>query len=293
MTSGIWFAIGAYFAWGLLPTYWKFLQTIPATQILAHRILWSFIFAFPLIIIRGHWSSLRTNVLNRQVLKTYIIAALIIGLNWLIYVWAVTAGFIIETSLGYFINPLLSVLLGVTIFRERFRPAQWVPIGIAFIGVLYLTFIYGKLPWIAFALATTFGIYGLVKKTAPLDTLSGVALETGILFLPALIYLITTEASGQAAFLHSATPLNLGMVGAGLVTAGPLLLFSEATKRIPLSTVGLLQYIAPTIQFLLGVFVYHEPFNKTRLIGFIIVWVALVIFWFEDIWNHKSLQSSL
>jgi chloramphenicol-sensitive protein RarD len=219
--------------------------------------------------------------LRRRTLAIYLAAAVLLSVNWLVYVWGVNAGFIVETSLGYFINPLVNVLLGVVFLRERLRPWQWVPVGLAAIGVTYLTLSYGSLPWIALTLAFTFGIYGLVKKVAPLNSLHGLTLETGMLFLPAVAYLIVAEVDGQGKFLHTGLVENLLLVLAGLVTTVPLLLFAGAARRIPLSLMGILQYIAPTLQFVLGVLVYHEVFDQTRAIGFGIVWTALVIFWGE------------
>jgi chloramphenicol-sensitive protein RarD len=226
------------------------------------------------------WKGIQ-KALNRRVLIIYSVAAVLIAINWLTYVWAVGQGFIIETSLGYFISPLLSVLLGVIFLRERLRPLQWLPIGLATLGVLYLTLAYGSLPWVALTLAVSFGFYGLVKKNAPLDSLPGLTMETGILFLPALGFLLYSEFSGTGAFLHTTPLLNLMLLGAGPVTILPLLLFASAAKRIPLTMIGVLQYVNPTIQFLLGTFVYKEPFDHHRLIGFGIVWLALILFVLE------------
>ncbi len=288
MNRGIWYAIGAYVAWGLLPVYWKWLQHVPALELITHRVLWSFV-TLSIVLAFLRWrKAFRPVTLTPQIWRVYFLAALLIGINWLIYVWAVNAGFIIETSLGYFINPLFSVLMGVILFRERLRPWQWVPIGLAALGVVYLTLAYGALPWIALTLTFSFGSYGLVKKTAPLNSLSGLTLETGILFLPALGYLLFSEANGQAAFLHTGILADLLLVGAGLITSVPLLLFASATRRIPLSLVGILQYIAPTLQFLLGVFVYHEPFTLTQLGGYVIVWIALGLFAVEGFAAHRA-----
>ncbi|PIX47884.1 MAG: EamA family transporter RarD, partial [Anaerolineae bacterium CG_4_8_14_3_um_filter_59_70] len=190
MNKGIWYAVGAYAVWGLFPIYWKWLHQVPALQLLSHRIGWSFFLLLAVILATRQWQAFRAAALNRRVLRIYLIAAVLIGVNWLTYVWAVNAGFIVETSLGYFINPLLSVLMGVLFLRERLRAWQWVPIGMATAGVLYLTFAYGALPWIALTLAFSFGLYGLIKKVAPLSSLYGLTLETGILFLPALAYLL-------------------------------------------------------------------------------------------------------
>jgi len=222
------------------------------------------------------------------VLRIYFAAAVLIGINWLVYIWAVNAGFIVEVSLGYYINPLLNVFMGVLFLRERLRTLQWVPLGLATVGVLYLAFAYGSLPWIALTLAFSFGLYGLVKKTAPLGSLYGLTLETGLLFLPALLYLLYSETTGQGAFLHSGAISNVLMMGAGLMTTVPLLMFASAARRIPLSLVGILQYIAPTLQFLLGVLVYGEPFTHTQFIGFGIVWVALILFGVEGYLATRS-----
>lgn len=281
MNKGILYGIGAYALWGFFPIYWKLLQNVSALELIGHRIAWSFLMLMAVILIARQWTEFRSALTARTFL-TYSIASLLIGGNWLMYVWAVNAGHIVETSLGYFINPLLSVLLGLIILREKLRPAQWIPIILAFAGVTYLTLTFGRLPWIALSLAFTFGFYGLVKKLAPLSSLHGLTLETGILFIPALAYMIFVEVNGTAAFLHTGLVPDLLMVGAGVVTTIPLLMFTSAAKRVPLTTIGVLQYLAPTIQFLIGVFIYKEAFDRTRLIGFSLVWLALIIFWVEN-----------
>ncbi len=281
MNKGILNGIAAYALWGFFPIYWKLLHHVPALQLLGHRIGWSFLLLLGVILITNQWDDFRST-LNGRAFRIYLIAALLIGVNWLTYVWAVNAGFIVETSLGYFINPLLSVLMGVLFLRERLRTAQWVPVTLAALGVIYLTFAYGRPPWIALMLAFTFGFYGLVKKLAPLGSLYGLTLETGILFLPALAYLGILQVNNTAAFLHTGMTSDLLLVGAGLVTTVPLLMFASAAKQIPLTMIGVLQYLAPTIQFLLGVFVYKEAFDQSRLIGFGLVWLALLIFWVEN-----------
>ena len=281
MNKGTWLAVGAYSLWGFFPVYWKLLKHVPALQLLGHRIGWSFILLLVYLLVSRNWNNFRRAIDSPRVLKIYLVAAILVGINWLTYVWAVNAGFIVETSLGYFINPLVSVLMGVVILKESIRPWQWVAIGIAAVGVLYLTFSYGTVPWIALTLAFSFGFYGLVKKTAPLNSINGITLETGILFLPSLGWLIFADISGEGAFLHTGLISDILMVGAGLVTTVPLLMFASAAKLIPLSMVGILQYIAPTIQFLIGVFVYHEPFTSYRVVGFAIVWFALFVFGVE------------
>lgn len=281
MNKGILYGIGAYVFWGFFPIYWKFLHHVPAIQLIGHRIIWSFLLLIVVILFTKQWTEFRAT-LNAKVLRIYTIAALLIGVNWLLYVWAVNASFIVETSLGYFINPLLSVLLGVIFLKERLRIAQWIPVVLATLGVAYLTYVYGRLPYIALTLAFSFGLYGLVKKLSPLGSLYGLTIETGILFIPALGYLVFTEVTSAAAFLHTGITSDLLMIGAGLVTTVPLLMFASAARSIPLWVVGLLQYIAPTLQFLIGVFIYKEPFSHNQLIGFGIVWTALVIFLVEN-----------
>lgn len=277
MNKGIWYGVGAFGLWGLLPVYWKLLTHVPAPQLLAHRALWS---CATLVIViaalRGRRGALPR--LTPRILRTYSIAAVLIGANWLLYVWAVNAGFIVETSLGYFINPLISVLFGVVLLGERMRPLQWTALGIAAGGVLYLTIAIGTPPWIALALAVSFGLYGLVKKTASLGAIDGLALETSLLFPIALTYLLVVEASGSGAFLHADAVTMALVVGTGIIPTIPLLLFTAAARRIPLSHVGMLQYLAPTLQFLLGVLVYKEPFTQDLAISFALVWTALVVF---------------
>ena len=280
MNKGIFYALGAYGLWGLFPVYWKWLQHVPALQLIGHRIGWSFILLMVVIFATNQWTKFRS-ALTRRVLGVYLVSGLLLSVNWLVYIWGVNAGYVVETSLGYFINPLLSVLLGMIFLRERLRPAQWFPMGLAAFGVVYLTWAYGSLPWIAISLALSFGFYGLVKKLSPLGSLFGLTLETGLVFLPAVGYLVFIEGTGQGAFGHMGVVPDLLMIGAGAVTTIPLLMFASAARRIPLTTVGIMQYIAPTLQFLLGVFVYKEAFTTTKLVGFSLVWIALVVFWVE------------
>jgi chloramphenicol-sensitive protein RarD len=282
MNKGIWNGIAAYILWGLFPIYWKLLHPVPALQVIGHRLSWSFILLIVVVVLTRQWREFRSAALTRKTLGIYSIAAVLLTINWLVYVWGVNAGFIVETSLGYFINPLLSVLLGVVFLRERLRPAQWIPVGLAAVGVVYLTVVYGRPPWIALALAFSFGFYGFVKKLAPLGSLYGLTLETGIGFPFALIYLAYVGSTGTGAFLHDGRQVDLLLIGAGAVTTIPLLMFASAARQIPLTVVGLLQYISPTLQFLIGVFLYREPFNHVQLIGFGIVWIALIIFWIEN-----------
>lgn len=280
MNPGIIMATGAYVSWGLLPVYWKLLSHVPAPQLLCHRIVWSCISLGLFLGLTRKLGGLRRS-LSPAVWNSSSQASVLMGVNWFIYVWSVNSGFIVEASLGYFMTPLFSVLLGVFILRERLRVLQWVPLGLAAAGVAYLTFEYGRPPWIALALSTTFSLYGLVKKKAPLGAFEGLTLETAILFLPALGWLIWSEAGGDGVFLHAGALSDTMLLFSGVVTTAPLVMFAAAAHRIPLSMIGFLQYIAPSIQFLLGVFVYGEPFAGPQLVGFGLVWAAVLAFCYE------------
>jgi chloramphenicol-sensitive protein RarD len=293
MNKGILNGLAAYAMWGIFPIYWKLLHEVPALQVIGHRISWSFVLLILFILLTKQWKNFRTTALTGKTLGIYTVAGVLLTVNWLVYVWGVNAGFIVETSLGYFINPLISVLLGVIFLHERLRPAQWIPVALATAGVTYLTLAYGRLPWIALSLAFSFGFYGFVKKLAPLGSLYGLTLETGIVFPFALIYLVFVGFTGAGAFLQEGSQIDLLLIGAGVVTTIPLLMFASAAREIPLTVVGLLQYIAPTMQFLIGVFLYKEPFDQAHLIGFGIVWVALIIFWVENFTANRATVESI
>ncbi|HSL44083.1 MAG TPA: EamA family transporter RarD [Anaerolineales bacterium] len=282
MNKGILNGLAAYALWGFFPIYWKLLHDVPALQVIGHRIAWSFVLLIIVILVSKQWKEFSTAALAPKTIAIYSVAAVLLSVNWLIYVWGVNAGFIVETSLGYFINPLISVLLGVIFLRERLRNLQWLPVGLAAAGVIYLTITYGRLPWIALSLAFSFGIYGLVKKLAPLGSLYGLTLETALVFPLALLYLVFVGFSGTGSFLQDGALTDILLIGTGAVTSIPLLMFASAARQIPLTMIGILQYIAPTIQFLIGVYLYHEPFDQSRMIGFGLVWVALIIFWVEN-----------
>jgi chloramphenicol-sensitive protein RarD len=289
MSRGLWYGAGAYLLWGTFPIYFGLYRHVPAIEVLAHRIVWSFAVLVALVAAWSRRDGRGFDLAARDV-ALYAVAAVFIGLNWFIYVWAVNAGFVVETSLGYFITPLVNVLLGVVVFRERLRTAQAAAVALAAAGVAYLTYLYGNLPWIALSLAVTFGTYGLVKKTARLDSLRGLTIETGILFLPALALLVVRHLMGESAFLHTGTRADLLLAFSGVVTVIPLLMFGAAVRLIPLSMIGILQYIAPSIQFVIGVFVFGESFTRERLIGFALVWAALVIFAGESLMSRRGRQ---
>lgn len=277
-STGAWYVALSYTLWGFFPIYWKALAGISSLQLIGHRIVWSFLVLLAMIARSKEWRVPLHAIRSPRVVGIYTVAAIAIAVNWLIFVWAVGINQIVQISLGYFINPLLSVVLGTLLFHERLRRLQWVSVALAAAGVLYLTLALGALPWISLSLAASFGTYGLMKKLAPLGPVQGLTFETGILFVPAAVYLIVEEVAGRGAFMH-ATPLrNLLMLGAGPVTTLPLLLFAAGVRRIPLSLVGMLQYVNPMLQISIGVFLYNEPFTRVQLVGFGLVWSALVLF---------------
>jgi len=296
--TGFWSGVAAYTIWGLVPLYWKLLKHVPAIQVLGHRIVWSLAVLIVLVAVlrrgrrRPQDGRSALAFVSRRVVGLYAIAAGLIAVNWFLYIYAVNAGFIVETSLGYYITPLVNVLFGVLFFHERMRPAQWVSIALATTGVVQLTFAYGALPWIAFGLAASFGSYGLAKKKAPLDPVEGLTLETAILAPVAILYLVLLHRTGEGAFLRTGATSDALMIGGGVVTTVPLLLFAAAVRTVPLSVIGILQYIGPTLQFLLGVFVYGEPFSHSQLIGFSIVWAALAVYAGDSL-RARRLGSSL
>ena len=268
--------IAAYFAWGFMPLFWPLVKPASALEILAHRITWSLLFVGALLARAGGLRKLLT--LGRRRLSLLAAASLLIGCNWGLYIWGVNSGHVVEAALGYFINPLLTVVLGVGVLRESLRPAQWAAIAIVVIAVVVLAFDYGRLPWIALALAGTFGAYGLVKKQVGVSALEGLFVESAFLFLPAVIYLVVLETRGTATFGHGSPSTSALLLLTGALTAMPLLAFAGAANRIPLSLMGPLQYISPSLQFLCGVFVYREAMPTSRWLGFGLVWAALGVF---------------
>ena len=291
-SRGIWLGFSAYALWGLFPIYFKQIGFVPADQVIAHRIVWSFVLLALLRMVPfGRLAMRQPLVMTRQTVGLYGVAALLIALNWFIYVWAVAHNFIVETSLGYFITPLVNVVMGVVLLGERLRRLQWVAIGLAGTGVGYLAIVYGDVPWIAIGLALSFGTYGLIKKKAPLGSVAGLTLETGLLFVPALLFLIAMEARGASEFLRLGTGAELLVAASGPITMLPLVLFAAAVQRIPLSAIGILQFIAPTTQFFIGVLVYEEPFSQQQLIGFVLVWIAVIVFATEGVMAYRSRAS--
>ncbi len=288
MNKGVIYAAVAYIMWGLLPIYWKALHSVPSTQIVAHRVVWSLGFVALVLTARHNWGWLSGVLRRPRVLLAFVLSGTLLTINWLVYIWGVNAGFIVETSLGYFINPLVNVMLGYVILKERLRPAQWLALAIALGGVLYLTFSYGAFPWIALTLAFTFGFYGLIRKTAALNSAEGLFLETAIIFLPALGFLLLQETRGVGALAHTDVRTTMLLIGAGAATSIPLILFAAGARRITLTSLGLLQYLAPTLQFLIGVLIYHEPFGPDRVVGFSLIWLALILYTTESLLTHRG-----
>ena len=278
MRSGILYAALAFLCWGLFPLYFHALDEVPPLQILAHRMVWSLAFLLILLVLRRQWKWLE-QVRRPRVFFSFVLSALLLSANWLVYIWSVTNHHVIEASLGYFINPLVNIMLGYLILKERLRAVQWVAIAIAALGVAWLTWQTGTVPWIALFLAFSFGGYGLLRKTAALGALEGLSFETIVLFPLAAAYVIWLTVNGQNVFINTdSDTTRVLLVMAGPLTAIPLLLFASGARKIPLSVLGLLQYLSPTLQFLLGVWLFKEAFTADRLVGFVLIWSALILF---------------
>jgi chloramphenicol-sensitive protein RarD len=279
LTSGYWYAIAAYTSWGLLPLYWKQLQHVPAIEILAHRVLWSMILVSIVLLIVKRWVQVKEVLSHRTNRLSVAISGFLISANWFIYIWAINSGHVIDTSLGYYINPLLSIILGMVILKEKLNFWQSIAVLFAALGVAILTVQIGTIPWVAVSLALSFALYGLAKKLAKnIDPLVGLLLETAMVVPIALVYLSFMEVSGEGA-LGSSTFIHLVLlIGSGLATALPLLWFAQAAKRLPLSTVGIFQYLSPTITLFLGIFLYGETFTPIHLLSFGLIWFALALY---------------
>jgi chloramphenicol-sensitive protein RarD len=284
---GFLFGVAAYGLWGLFPLYWPLLQPAGAVEILAHRVVWSLVFVLALLALRRRTGNLRAIFADRRTRWTLVYAAVVVAINWVTYIWGVNNGHVVETSLGYFINPLVSVLLGVVVLHERLRGVQWVAVGIGCLAVIVLTVDYGQPPWIALTLAVSFGSYGLAKKKADVGAIEGLSVETLVLLPLAMGYLLFLQTGGQLQFGQHGWGHALLLVGTGVVTAIPLLFFGAAATRISLSTLGLLQYLAPLMQFALGLLVFHEPMSAARWVGFSLVWLALALLTGESLVNRQ------
>jgi chloramphenicol-sensitive protein RarD len=278
VSRGLLAALSAFAIWGLFPLYFHPLRQVSSVQVIAHRVVWSCLFVLAWIGIRREMATLRATFADRSVVWRLAVSATLISVNWLIYVWGVTHGHVIETSLGYFIGPLVNVVLGVGLLSEKLSPAQWLAVALAVGGVSYLAIMTGSFPWIALTLAFSFATYGLIRKVVKVESLPALATETLLLAPLAAAYLLWCESARTGALGHSAPVVNALLIGSGPVTAIALFLFAYGTRLLPYSTVGVLQYITPTLQFICGVFVLHEPFDRARAVGFTIIWAALLIY---------------
>ncbi|MEH6472171.1 MAG: EamA family transporter RarD [Halopseudomonas sp.] len=288
MNSGVLAAIGAFSLWGFLPLYLKALDHAQAGEILGHRIVWSLLFIVLLLTLKRHWRWIEQVRQSPRLIAVACGCAILLSINWLTYIWAVTSGYIVEASLGYFINPLLNVLMGMLFLGERLRRVQWLALAIATSGVLYMTIAYGEPPWIALILAFSFGLYGLIRKRSPLGSIEGLSLETVVIVIPALGYLIYLGSQGQAQFGQGSLSDDLLFAGTGIATALPLIWFAYGAQRITLTLLGLLQYIGPSIQMVIGVWIFNEAFSGPRIVGFSLIWLALVIYSLEGFYSHRK-----
>jgi chloramphenicol-sensitive protein RarD len=290
--KGLIFGLAAYGLWGLFPLYWPLLKPASPTEILANRMAWSLLVVVTILAVKRNWSWIAELRHSPRKALLLLAAATLISVNWGTYISAVNHGHIVETSLGYFINPLVTVVFGVLILRERLRPLQWVAVAIGAAAIIELVIGYGHLPWIALILAFSFGSYGLLKKLAGIPAAESMAIETAYQFLPALAYLAFLQSQGTAAFGHVHWPVTILLACCGLVTVIPLLLFTAAANRLPLSTIGLLQFLAPILQLAVGVLVAHETVPGTEWIGFSIVWIALALLTYDSLRQVRRSKSS-
>jgi chloramphenicol-sensitive protein RarD len=278
---------GAFVIWGVFPLYLHGLHAVPPLQVIAHRIGWSCLFLLLWMLLRGQFRELTATVATPALLARLTLSAFFITCNWLVFVWSIANGHVIDSSLGYFINPLMNVVLGVVVLRERLRWVQWVAVALAAAGVLYLGVLAGRPPWIALALAVSFSLYGLVRKVISVAALPGLATETLLLMPLAVGYLLWCESSGSGAFTRDGMTVALLLMGSGLVTAVPLFLFAYSARLLPYSTVGLLQYIGPSLQLACGVYFFNESFPPSRAFGFALIWLALILYAAEGLWRAR------
>jgi chloramphenicol-sensitive protein RarD len=293
-SKGLALTLGAFLIWGLSPVFWKVLVAVPASQLLAHRIVWAALMLLVLMFVQNRWGEVRRVLGSRRVVLTLLATTFFIGSNWLLYIWAIVTDRILQASLGYYINPLVTVVLAMVFVKERLNRAQWWCIALASAGVTVLVWRQGEVPWIALVLAVTFGLYGLLRKQVGAEAEVGLFVETSVLLPFVLGYLIWLETMGLGAMGHSGVAIDALLVASGLITAVPLLLFTQGARRIPLSTVGFLQFFAPTLQFVLAVFLYREPFTATHLAAFSLIWASLALFSWDlrRQWRRRRLPAA-
>ncbi|GLW08838.1 protein RarD [Microtetraspora sp. NBRC 13810] len=289
---GLLYGVAAYAMWGLFPLYWPLLEPAGPVEILAHRMVWSLVAVLGILAVRRHWSWFAPLVRQPKKVALLALAALIISVNWGVYIYAVNTGHVVESALGYFISPLVSVLFGVVLLRERLRRTQWVAVGLGTIAMVVLAVDYGRPPWIALVLAASFGTYGLIKKIANVGAAESLTVETLAFLVPALAYLFVLQGSGQGTFGGHGVGHAALLALSGVITAVPLLFFTAAAIRVPLTVIGLLQYIAPVLQFLVGVLIIRETMPPSRWAGFAIVWIALAIFTWDSLRNARATRRS-
>jgi chloramphenicol-sensitive protein RarD len=285
---GVIYGASAFIIWGLSPIYWKALGSVPSLEIVLHRVIWSFFFLMILIALRKRWVETLAVFKNIRTLTTLVLTSMLVSCNWLVYIWAVNSNYLLQASLGYYINPLVNVLLGTLFLEERLRPYQLLAVMLAASGVGYLTIFYGQFPWIALALAFSFGFYGLIRKVTPAGALVGLTIETLLLMAPSLIYLVYLDRIGSGTFLSGRIEIDFLLAGTSVITALPLLFFNLGARMIRLSTVGFLQYITPSCMFLMAVFLFGEPFAKAQLISFILIWTALAIYTTDSVIFYRK-----
>lgn len=285
--QGALFALGAYFLWGIAPIYFKQLLAVPAFEILTHRVIWSFLLLLALITVLGYWPRVRALLRAPRQLLLLLLSSVTIGLNWLVFIWAVNNDHMLDASLGYYINPLFNIVLAMLFLGERFRPVQWLAVGLASTGVLIQVLVFGSLPWVALVLALSFGLYGLIRKKVPVDPFTGLMLETLVLLPAATLYLWGFADTATSHLGDNPLSLNLWLIAAGVVTTAPLLLFAGAARRLRLSTLGFFQYLGPSLMFLLAVLLYNEPFTQDKVITFALIWTALVIYTLDGLRQRR------
>ena len=292
--AGVGYGLAAYLIWGLFPLYWPLLAPTPAIQILAHRMVWSLVVVGVVLVVRRRWAFVAALRSDPHRLGLLVLAAIMISVNWGLYIWAINAGYVVESSLGYFITPLVVIALGVIVLKERLRRAQWTAVGVGFVAVVVISIGVGHVPWIALGLAASFGSYGLAKKLAQTPPLDGMAVETSVMALPAIGFLIYVQAHGTGSFGHIAVGTDLLLISSGVVTVVPLLCFAAATRRVPLTIMGLMQYATPVLQFAIGVGIRHEKLPPSEFAGFALVWVALTILGISELRRWRlSLRPSV